>query len=68
MWQEIIVVAILIASGAFLVHRYRKKLLVAKADPTDCADVCDACSDKPLCKREAPAQEADEKTTRHPTV
>ena len=68
MWQEIIVVAIIIMCGVFVIHRYWKKLMAAKADPTDCVDVCDACSEKPLCKRDAPSHETDERAARYPTV
>ncbi|MEW6112373.1 MAG: hypothetical protein AB1664_09620 [Thermodesulfobacteriota bacterium] len=68
MWQEIIVIAIVIACGAFLAYRYWKKLLVARTDPTECVDVCDACGDKPLCKRDMREAGADEQAADRPSI
>jgi len=68
MWQEIIVIAIVITCGAFLAHRYWKKLLVARTNPNNCVDVCDACGEKALCKRDVSAERPDEQAADRPTV
>jgi hypothetical protein len=66
MWQEIIVISIVITCGVFLAQRYWKKFLVARTNPTECVDVCDACGEKALCKRDMREAGADEQAAHGP--